>query len=118
MITNTIISKNTTRKQILGGVQQVADAVTSTLGPGGRNVMIEQPNGMPPIVTKDGVSVARSIRLDNNFENMGSQMLIEVASKTNSSCGDGTTTATLIASEMYKNAVDMVEKYKFEPRLQ
>ena len=115
MITNTIISKNNTRKWILSGVQQVADAVTSTLGPGGRNVMIEQPNGMPPIVTKDGVSVARSIRLDNNFENMGSQMLIEVASKTNSSCGDGTTTATLIASEMYKNAVEMVEKYKFEP---
>lgn len=115
MITNTIISKNKTRKQILDGVQQVADAVTSTLGPGGRNVMIEQPNGLPPIVTKDGVSVAKSIRLDNNFQNMGSQMLIEVASKTNSSCGDGTTTATLIASEMYKQAVDMVETHKFEP---
>lgn len=115
MITNTIISKSATRKQILKGVQLVSDAVTSTLGPGGRNVMIEQPNGLPPIVTKDGVSVARSIRLDNNFENMGSQMLIEVASKTNSTCGDGTTTATLIASEMYKNAVDMVENYHFEP---
>lgn len=115
MITNTIISKQKTRSRVLEGVQTVADAVTSTLGPGGRNVMIEQPNGMPPIVTKDGVSVAKSIRLDDNFENMGSQMLIEVASKTNSSCGDGTTTATLIASEMYKRAVDMVDNHGYEP---
>lgn len=115
MITNTIVSKRDARNNILDGVTKVADAVTSTLGPGGRNVMIEQPNGLPPIVTKDGVSVARSIRLDNGFANMGSQMLIEVASKTNSSCGDGTTTATLIASEMYKNAVMMVDKYGYEP---
>lgn len=115
MITNTIVSRKAARERILDGVVKVSDAVTSTLGPGGRNVMIEQPNGLPPIVTKDGVSVAKSIRLDDNFSNMGSQMLIEVASKTNSLCGDGTTTATLIASEMYRHAVDMVEKDGIEP---
>ena len=115
MITNTILSKRDSRERILNGVQKVADAVTSTLGPGGRNVMIEQPNGLSPIVTKDGVSVAKSIRLDDNFENMGSQMVIEVASKTNTSCGDGTTTATLLASEMYKNAVHMVDGMGYEP---
>lgn len=114
-MTNTIISKNDVRAKILSGVNKVADAVTSTLGPGGRNVMIEQPNGMSPIVTKDGVSVAKSVVLDDNFENMGSQMVIEVASKTNTSCGDGTTTATLLASEMYKQAVNLVEKHGVEP---
>ena len=107
MITNTIISQKDAREAILSGVKKVADAVTSTLGPGGRNVIIER-IGMQPNVTKDGVSVARSITLKDNFENMGAQMVIEVASKTNSSCGDGTTTATLLAYEMYKEAVKAV----------
>lgn len=108
MITNTILSRNKARERILSGVKKVADAVTSTLGPGGRNVIIERLNGLPPVVTKDGVSVARSIELDDNFENMGAKMVIEVASKTNTSCGDGTTTATLLAYELYKRAVDAV----------
>lgn len=109
MITNTIMAQKEARRKILSGVKTVADAVTSTLGPGGRNVIIENLNGMPPTVTKDGVSVARSIVLKDNFENMGAQMVIEVASKTNSMCGDGTTTATLLAYEIYKRAVECVE---------
>lgn len=115
MITNTIKFKKEVRNKILKGVETVADAVTSTLGPGGRNVMIQQEGTLPPLVTKDGVSVARSIRLDDVFENMGSQMVIEVASKTNTSCGDGTTTATLLAHSMYKNAVSAIENYGIEP---
>lgn len=115
MITNEIKSKKEIRELVTSGVRKVSDAVTSTLGPGGRNVMIETPNGMPPVVTKDGVSVAKAITLDDNFENMGAQMVIEVASKTNSSCGDGTTTATLLATEMYLQAVEMVDTYKYEP---
>ena len=115
MITNTIKFKKDVRNKILKGVETVADAVTSTLGPGGRNVMIQQDGALPPLVTKDGVSVARSIRLDDVFENMGAQMVIEVASKTNTSCGDGTTTATLLAHSMYKNAVSAIENYGIEP---
>lgn len=115
MTTNTIISQKEAREKILTGVLSVAEAVTSTLGPGGRNVIIEQPSYMPPIVTKDGVSVAKSIRLEDNFQNMGAQMVIEVASKTNTTCGDGTTTATLLASEMYKRAVEAVDKHNISP---
>lgn len=109
MVTNKIIAQSDARKAILNGVKKVADAVTSTLGPGGRNVIIERGQGMPPVVTKDGVSVAKSIVLEDNFENMGAQMVIEVASKTNASCGDGTTTATLLAYSTYKNCVEAVE---------
>jgi len=109
MITNKILTNKESRNAILNGVKKVADAVTSTLGPGGRNVIIEQLGGQSPVVTKDGVSVARSINLEDNFENMGARMVIEVASKTNSACGDGTTTATLLAYEMYKNAVKAVD---------
>ena len=109
MITNKIKSQKEARQSILNGVKKVADAVTSTLGPGGRNVIIERGNGLPPVVTKDGVSVAKSIVLEDNFENMGAQMVIEVASKTNTSCGDGTTTATLLAYSTYNNCVKAVE---------
>lgn len=105
MVTNKIKSQAEARQAILNGVEKVADAVTSTLGPGGRNVIIERGQGLPPVVTKDGVSVAKSIVLEDNFENMGAQMVIEVASKTNATCGDGTTTATLLAYSTYKNCV-------------
>lgn len=115
IITNKVINSSEVREKILAGVEKVANAVTSTLGPGGRNVMIQQIGGMPPIVTKDGVSVARSIHLSDNYEDMGAQMVIEVASKTNTSCGDGTTTATLLAYEMYKNAKHVVDTYGVEP---
>lgn len=116
MQTNTIKFKKDVRNKILKGVETVATAVTSTLGPGGRNVMIETTNGGTPVVTKDGVSVAKSICLEDNFENMGAKMVIEVASKTNTSCGDGTTTATLLAYEMYKNAAQVIDECAVEPQ--
>ena len=87
------------RKKLKSGVDQLANAVKVTLGPKGRNVVIEKKFGAPAI-TKDGVSVAREIELENAFENMGAQMVKEVASKTNDVAGDGTTTATVLAQAM------------------
>ena len=84
------------RRKILKGVNTLADAVKVTLGPKGRNVIIEKSYGSPTI-TKDGVSVAKEIELEDRFENMGAQMVKEVASKTSDSAGDGTTTATVLA---------------------
>jgi chaperonin GroEL len=81
------------------GVDQLADAVKVTLGPKGRNVVIEKKFGSPQI-TKDGVTVAKEIELPNNFENMGAQMVKEVASKTADDAGDGTTTATVLAQSI------------------
>src|ERR1700685_2759025 len=81
------------REKILRGVNVLADAVTVTLGPKGRNVVLEKSFGAPTI-TKDGVSVAKEIELADKFENMGAQMVKEVASKTSDVAGDGTTTAT------------------------
>src|SRR5450432_2270539 len=84
------------RSAILNGVNTLANAVKVTLGPKGRNVVIEKSFGAPN-VTKDGVTVAREIELSDKFENMGAQMVREVASKTNDAAGDGTTTATVLA---------------------
>src|SRR6476619_423823 len=84
------------REKMLKGVDILADAVKVTLGAKGRNVVIEKSFGAPRI-TKDGVTVAKEIELDDKFENMGAQMLREVASKTNDTAGDGTTTATVLA---------------------
>ena len=84
------------RGKILAGVDQLANAVKVTLGPKGRNVAIERSFGSP-IITKDGVTVAREIELKDKFENMGAQMVREVASKTADVAGDGTTTATILA---------------------
>src|SRR6184192_2151515 len=84
------------RDRTLRGVNILADTVTVTLGPKGRNVIIEKSFGAP-VVTKDGVTVAKEIELEDKFENMGAQMLREVASKTNDTAGDGTTTATVLA---------------------
>src|SRR5881628_1229450 len=84
------------RERILRGVDILADAVKVTLGPKGRNVVIDKSFGAPRI-TKDGVTVAKEIELADKFENMGAQMVREVASKTNVVAGDGTTTATLLA---------------------
>ena len=84
------------RERILKGVDILADAVKVTLGPKGRNVVIDKSYGAPRI-TKDGVTVAKEIELKDKFENMGAQMLREVASKTNDQAGDGTTTATVLA---------------------
>ena len=84
------------RSQMLKGVNTLANAVKVTLGPKGRNVVIDKSYGAPKI-TKDGVSVAKEIELEDKFENMGAQMVKEVASKTNENAGDGTTTATILA---------------------
>jgi chaperonin GroEL len=82
--------------RLVAGVNVLANAVKVTLGPKGRNVVLDKPFG-PPIVTKDGVSVAKEIELQNKFENMGAQLVKEVASKTSETAGDGTTTATVLA---------------------
>ncbi len=86
------------RHRMLAGVNILADAVKVTLGPKGRNVVIEKSFGTPTI-TKDGVSVAKEIELKDKFENMGAQMVKEVASQTSDAAGDGTTTATVLAQE-------------------
>ena len=88
------------RDSIARGVNILADAVKVTLGPKGRNVAIEKSFGAP-LITKDGVTVAKEVELKNNFENMGAQMVKEVANKTNEEAGDGTTTATLLAQAIY-----------------
>ncbi len=92
---------------ILRGVNQLANAVKVTLGPKGRNVILEKSFGSP-IVTKDGVTVAKEIELEDKFENMGAQMVREVASKTSDVAGDGTTTATVIAQAIYREGLRMV----------
>ena len=95
------------RDRILRGVNILADAVTVTLGPKGRNVVLERSFGAPTI-TKDGVTVAKEIELEDKFENMGAQMVKEVASKTSDVAGDGTTTATVLARSIYAEGAKMV----------
>src|SRR5215831_4135781 len=95
------------REKIQKGVNVLADAVTVTLGPKGRNVVLEKSFGAP-VVTKDGVTVAKEIELEDKFENMGAQMVKEVASKTSDVAGDGTTTATVLARAIYSEGVKMV----------
>ncbi|MBT6325917.1 MAG: chaperonin GroEL [Bdellovibrionales bacterium] len=95
------------RGLILHGVNALANAVKVTLGPKGRNVVIQKSFGAPSI-TKDGVSVAKEIELENNFENMGAQMVKEVAQKTNDDAGDGTTTATVLAQAIYREGAKLV----------
>ena len=95
------------RASILKGVNTLANAVKVTLGPKGRNVVIEKSFGAP-VITKDGVTVAKEIELENKFENMGAQMVKEVASKTNDQAGDGTTTATILAQAIYREGVKVV----------
>ena len=92
------------RKKILAGVTQLASAVKITLGPKGRNVIIDKKFGAPS-VTKDGVSVAKEVELKDPFENMGAQMVKEVASKTSDVAGDGTTTATILAEAIYREGL-------------
>jgi chaperonin GroEL len=95
------------RDAILRGVRVLSDAVAVTLGPKGRNVVIEKSFGSPT-VTKDGVTVAKEIDLENRFENMGAQMVKEVASKTSETAGDGTTTATVLARAIYEEGLKLV----------
>src|SRR5205809_3858095 len=95
------------RARLKRGVDQLADAVKVTLGPKGRNVVIDKKYGSPT-VTKDGVTVAKEIELENACENMGAQMVREVASKTSDDAGDGTTTATLLAEAIYREGLRFV----------
>src|SRR5215468_217088 len=95
------------RAKVLRGVNVLADAVTVTLGPRGRNVVLEKSWGAPN-VTKDGVTVAKEIELPDKFENMGAQMIREVATKTSDQAGDGTTTATVLAHAIVREGVKAV----------
>ena len=95
------------RARLLRGVDIMADAVKVTLGPKGRNVVIEKSFGAPRI-TKDGVTVAKEIELADKFENLGAQMVREVASKTNDQAGDGTTTATVLAQSIVREGAKAV----------
>src|SRR5690606_1500376 len=96
-----ILFEGSARERILRGVDTLANAVRVTLGPRGRNVVIEKSFGAP-LVTKDGVTVAKEIEVEDRFANMGAQMVREVASKTNDVAGDGTTTATVLAQAVYR----------------
>jgi len=102
-----IVYSENSRQAILRGVNQLADAVKVTLGPKGRNVVLEKKFGGPTI-TKDGVTVAKEIELSNPLENMGAQMVREVASKTSDVAGDGTTTATILAQSIFREGVKAV----------
>ena len=107
MAAKQILFDQVARDSILRGVNVLADAVKVTLGPKGRNVVIEKSFGSPTI-TKDGVTVAKEIELENRFENMGAQMVKEVASKTSDVAGDGTTTATVLAQAIYREGAKLV----------
>ncbi len=107
MAAKQILFDQVARDSILRGVNVLADAVKVTLGPKGRNVVIEKSFGSPTI-TKDGVTVAKEIELENKFENMGAQMVKEVASKTSDVAGDGTTTATVLAQAIYREGAKLV----------
>ncbi|HTO55881.1 MAG TPA: TCP-1/cpn60 chaperonin family protein, partial [Myxococcota bacterium] len=95
------------REKMLAGVNGLANAVRVTLGPKGRNVIIEKSWGSPT-VTKDGVTVAKEIEFEDKFENMGAQMVKEVASKTSDTAGDGTTTATVLAQAIFREGAKLV----------
>src|ERR1700747_157954 len=107
MTAKEILYNTVARDKILVGVNALANAVKVTLGPRGRNVVIEKSFGAPT-VTKDGVTVAKEIELEDKFENMGAQMVKEVASKTSDVAGDGTTTATVLAQAIYREGSKLV----------
>ncbi|MDR1242250.1 MAG: chaperonin GroEL [Deltaproteobacteria bacterium] len=102
-----ILFDSKARERLASGIDQLANAVKVTLGPKGRNVVLEKSFGAP-VITKDGVTVAKEIELDDKFENMGAQMVREVASKTSDIAGDGTTTATILAQSIYHEGVKLV----------
>src|SRR5690606_26136824 len=95
------------RSLMAAGVDKLADAVKVTLGPKGRNVVLEKKFGSP-LITNDGVTIAKEIELENAFENMGAKLVAEVASKTNDIAGDGTTTATVLAQAMIREGLKNV----------
>ena len=97
------------RESMLNGVNTLANAVRVTLGPKGRNVVLEKEYGSP-LITNDGVSIAKEIELEDKFENMGAKLVYEVANKTNDTAGDGTTTATILAQSMIENGLRQVDR--------
>ncbi|NPB08711.1 MAG: chaperonin GroEL [Thermodesulfobacteria bacterium] len=107
MAAKEILYAEKAREALLSGVNKLADAVKVTLGPKGRNVVIEKAFGSPTI-TKDGVTVAKEIEIEDKFENMGAQMVKEVASKTSDVAGDGTTTATILAQSIFREGTKLV----------
>jgi chaperonin GroEL len=107
MAAKQIIFDDEARRKILAGVEKLAKAVKATLGPRGRNVVLDKKFGAP-LITKDGVTVAKEIELEDPYENMGAQMVKEVASKTSDVAGDGTTTATLLAESIYREGLKNV----------
>src|ERR1700684_2145672 len=107
MAAKQIVFDETARQALLKGVSKLGRAVAATLGPKGRNVVIDKKFGSPT-VTKDGVTVAKEIELEDPYENMGAQMVREVASKTSDNAGDGTTTATVLAEAIYREGLKFV----------
>ncbi|MCA9826038.1 MAG: chaperonin GroEL, partial [Dehalococcoidia bacterium] len=107
MAAKQLLFDETARRQLREGVDALADAVKVTLGPRGRNVVLAKKFGAPTI-TKDGVTVAREIELDNPFENMGAQLAKQVATKTNDVAGDGTTSATVLAQSLVHGGLKVV----------
>src|SRR5665811_1763353 len=107
MAAKQLIFDETARQKILRGVELLSRAVKVTLGPKGRNVVIDKKFGSPT-VTKDGVTVAKEVELPDPYENMGAQMVKEVASKTSDAAGDGTTTATVLAQAIFREGVKTV----------
>ena len=102
-----VVFGNDARSQMLEGVNVLANAVKVTLGPKGRNVVLDKSYGAP-LITKDGVSVAKEIELEGKFQNMGAQMVKEVASKANDAAGDGTTTATVLAQAIVNEGLKSI----------
>ena len=107
MAAKDISFRDVAASEVLNGVTKLASTVKVTLGPRGRNVVIDKSFGAP-VITKDGVTVAKEIELNNKLQNIGAQMVKEVASKTSDVAGDGTTTATVLAEAIYKHGAKMV----------
>ena len=107
MAAKQLVFDEAARQAVLRGVAKLSRAVTATLGPKGRNVVIDKKFGSPT-VTKDGVTVAKEIELEDAYENMGAQLVREVASKTSDIAGDGTTTATVLAESIYREGLKNV----------
>ncbi len=101
--------KEDARVTIMAGIDKVADTVKVTLGPKGRNVILEKSFGAP-VITNDGVSIAKEIELEDKYENIGAEMAKEVANKTNEMAGDGTTTATILVQAIARSGAKMVSK--------
>src|SRR5690242_12400220 len=107
MAAKQLLFNEAARQALLRGVVKLSKAVTATLGPKGRNVVLDRKYGSPT-VTKDGVTVAKEIELEDPFENMGAQMVREVASRTSDGAGDGTTTATILTEAIYTEGLKYV----------